>query len=198
MGTRDRLLEVAAELFAAKGYDGTSIRDITTAAEANLGAITYHFGSKEGLFEAVIEKKVEPLVAILAEAASSSVSAKEKLSQVMRRMAMHILHRDPALKMLFVEAVHGGRRFPESTFKGLKRRNQVVGRIIQDGIDAGEFRPCDVECATWMFFATVIPYVMHQNLMKPAHREGPYPKRFVDHVVDTALMIFFEGLGART
>ena len=51
---RERLLLAARDLFAQHGYDGTSVRDITARAKANLGAITYYFGSKEALFYAVI------------------------------------------------------------------------------------------------------------------------------------------------
>ncbi len=46
--TRDRILEAAERVFADKGLDGSSVRDITTAANANLAAVNYHFGSKQG------------------------------------------------------------------------------------------------------------------------------------------------------
>ncbi len=59
--TRTRLLEAAEALFAEKGFAATSLRAITAAAEANLAAVHYHFGSKEGLFTAVFARRVEPL-----------------------------------------------------------------------------------------------------------------------------------------
>ncbi len=55
---RDRLLESATRLFAASGYDVTSVRDITTAAGTNLNAVNYYFGGKRGLYEAVMEREV--------------------------------------------------------------------------------------------------------------------------------------------
>ena len=60
-GTRDRILDVAERLFAERGLDGVSIRDITGEARANLGAINYHFGTKEGLIAAVFERRMAPL-----------------------------------------------------------------------------------------------------------------------------------------
>ena len=48
--TRDRLLEVAEMLFAQKGYDAVSVREITTAARCNLAAVNYHFGNKKALY----------------------------------------------------------------------------------------------------------------------------------------------------
>jgi TetR/AcrR family transcriptional regulator, regulator of cefoperazone and chloramphenicol sensitivity len=46
---------VAGKLFAQRGYDGTSIRDICTEAKTNIAAVSYHFGDKMGLYKAVIE-----------------------------------------------------------------------------------------------------------------------------------------------
>jgi len=50
METRDRLLQAAEKLFAEKGYDATSVRDITTEAECNVASVNYHFRSKEELY----------------------------------------------------------------------------------------------------------------------------------------------------
>lgn len=59
--TRERLLDAAEELIATKGYSRTSLRDVTSAAGANLAAVNYHFGSKAGLAEAVLKRHMVPL-----------------------------------------------------------------------------------------------------------------------------------------
>lgn len=51
---RKKLLDVATRLFAEKGFDGTSTRDIAKAADLNISLISYYFGGKEGLYKAVI------------------------------------------------------------------------------------------------------------------------------------------------
>jgi AcrR family transcriptional regulator len=58
--TRERVLAVAERLFAERGLDAVSIRDIIAAAGANLGAINYHFGTKDRLIEAVFERRLIP------------------------------------------------------------------------------------------------------------------------------------------
>ena len=60
-GTKERLLEAAERLFADAGIEAASLRAITSAAGANLAAVHYHFGSKDGLAEAVFERRVKPL-----------------------------------------------------------------------------------------------------------------------------------------
>lgn len=59
--TKDRILAAAEELFARTGVARTSLRAITALARVNLAAVNYHFGSKEGLVEAVYRRRLEPL-----------------------------------------------------------------------------------------------------------------------------------------
>jgi len=59
--TRERILDCAERLFSEKGISGTSLRALTRAADVNLAAVHYHFGSKEGLLDAVVERRAEPV-----------------------------------------------------------------------------------------------------------------------------------------
>lgn len=56
--TRERILDAAETLFMAHGYDGTSMRLITGAAEVNLAAVNYHFGSKGALLQEVFRRRL--------------------------------------------------------------------------------------------------------------------------------------------
>ena len=53
--TPQRLMRTATKLIANKGYSATSVREITAAAECNLAAVNYHFGSKQGLYEHIFK-----------------------------------------------------------------------------------------------------------------------------------------------
>jgi AcrR family transcriptional regulator len=59
--TQERLLDVAEQLFARRGLDAVSVRDITQAAGESLGAITYHFGTMRNLMVAVFDRRMAPL-----------------------------------------------------------------------------------------------------------------------------------------
>jgi AcrR family transcriptional regulator len=56
-----QILEVAESLFAEKGFDGTSIRDISKIAKINIAMISYYFGSKERLLQSLIIFKTTDL-----------------------------------------------------------------------------------------------------------------------------------------
>ncbi|TKT76262.1 TetR family transcriptional regulator [Aquamicrobium sp. LC103] len=58
---RQRLLETAATLFSRNGYNAVSMRDIAKAADANVGSLTYHFGSKANLLREIYETRAAPM-----------------------------------------------------------------------------------------------------------------------------------------
>lgn len=59
--TRDKILDVAEQLFGEEGVDRVSVRDVTERAGVNVASINYHFGSKEELIAAVFERRLAPL-----------------------------------------------------------------------------------------------------------------------------------------
>jgi AcrR family transcriptional regulator len=61
MSTKNKILDAAEHLFADKGFNGTSLREITSLAEVNLAAVNYHFGSKKELIKAVMSRYMNEL-----------------------------------------------------------------------------------------------------------------------------------------
>src|SRR3954469_6513752 len=59
--TRTRILNAAEELFMQHGFEGTSMRLLTSSAGVNLAAVNYHFGSKDALIEAVFRRRLDPM-----------------------------------------------------------------------------------------------------------------------------------------
>jgi AcrR family transcriptional regulator len=59
--TRTRILDAAEELFMQHGFEGTSMRHLTSRAGVNLAAVNYHFGSKQALIEAVFRRRLDPM-----------------------------------------------------------------------------------------------------------------------------------------
>ena len=59
--TRERLLQAAETLFAERGFEATTLRELSTLAGGNLAAIHYHFGSKEALLESIFAARAAPI-----------------------------------------------------------------------------------------------------------------------------------------
>jgi AcrR family transcriptional regulator len=88
--TKELILDTAERLFAERGLDATSVRDITGAAGVNLGAITYHFGTKQRLIEAMFNRHFGPFVQrtlkLIEEAEQKPASIEALLEALMRPM----------------------------------------------------------------------------------------------------------------
>jgi AcrR family transcriptional regulator len=59
---REKLLDAAEVLFCEKGFDGTSVRDLTTAAGCNVAAVNYHFGGKDKLYVEMFRRQMRRLL----------------------------------------------------------------------------------------------------------------------------------------
>ncbi|HEX2257886.1 MAG TPA: CerR family C-terminal domain-containing protein [Afifellaceae bacterium] len=90
--TRERLIDAALDAFGLNGFDGASTRDIARRAGANLAAIPYHFGGKEGLHRAVAQHIVNGVVGKLGPLIDT-IEAALRVTPLPRRVAQRLLHR---------------------------------------------------------------------------------------------------------
>ena len=94
--TKARILDSAEQLFAEYGFSATSIRQITNAADVNIAAVNYHFGSKEELLHAVFKQRVGPInterVKTLLALQEETKDGEPDLEQVMRAFLEPCFH----------------------------------------------------------------------------------------------------------
>ena len=87
---QNRIFDAAERLFAEKGYEGTSVREITSAAGCNVAAVNYHFGGKENLYTEVFRRRLRNLQDIRLKSIDkvmSEDSAKATLEKLLRAFA---------------------------------------------------------------------------------------------------------------
>jgi AcrR family transcriptional regulator len=94
MSTKNKILDAAEIFFADKGFNGTSLREITSQAEVNLAAVNYHFGSKKELIKAVMSRYMNELSPRLDSALSEICNneAKPTLTEVFSAFIEPLLH----------------------------------------------------------------------------------------------------------
>jgi AcrR family transcriptional regulator len=138
--TRSALIASARKVFARRGYRGASIKAITDDAHANLGAVTYHFGTKERLYHEVIRQLVGPLHQHVRAATEADGTALSRIEAGVRAyfQYMHTHHELPAM-MLHEMSLTGPLPAPiqESIgammkhMSGLVVRGQADGEIVE-------------------------------------------------------------------
>jgi AcrR family transcriptional regulator len=94
--TKERILAAAEALFAQRGFDGASLRQLTASAGVNLAAVNYHFGSKEKLVEQVFKRRLDALnqhrLAELAKVAGRPGTTLEDVLAAYIRPALELSH----------------------------------------------------------------------------------------------------------
>jgi AcrR family transcriptional regulator len=157
MDKRETILSAAMKLFGRKGFEGTSVREIASLAGVNPAMISYYFGSKEKLFEKLVEHKASYLKGVFEELVNnSSLSHLDKLSVIIDgyvdRMFQtpqfnHLLHRELSLERR--------PQLKEAISEILLRNFVTVRKIIQDGMESGEFRVVDAELTIASIIGTI-------------------------------------------
>jgi AcrR family transcriptional regulator len=155
--TKQRILDVAERLFVERGFSSTSLRMITTDAEVNLAAVNYHFGSKEGMIEEVLKRRLAPLnrERVVALDALEALGVAPTVQEILKAYisAAVKLSRDPAAGgFLFLRLL--GRAFTEP--------NEIVKRQMQQQYDevARRYRRA---------FAKALPQLPEQELIWRMH-----------------------------
>jgi len=104
--TRRSLIDGAIDVFAAKGYEGGSVRAITQRAKANQAAINYHFGSKEGLYRAILRLAMEAFSekTVLTLETIDTIERDEALRLFVRQQLLPLLHNRRAARYVRIFA----------------------------------------------------------------------------------------------
>jgi AcrR family transcriptional regulator len=121
--TKARILQVAQEVFAERGFDGASTREIAGRAGVNISSLHYHWDSKETLYVAVFEHIFRQLVDLVKDEITRPTSAEQARAMIEKTMGItfDFLAADPTIPKLLM------RRLIESTTVSPKRERGVMG-----------------------------------------------------------------------
>jgi AcrR family transcriptional regulator len=158
------LLTAARRLFADHGYDGASVRAITNAAHANLGAITYHFGTKRKLYEAVLQRATTPLADAVIAAAGAPGTPEDRVAAVVRAY-FKALADDPDIPRLMMQDFVVGKATPNPAVTSsvpIRRVITKLAALVAEGQALGSFRAGDPR----LMAVSMIALPVHMNLIR--------------------------------
>ena len=166
MDKREVILSTAMKLFGQKGFEGTSVREIASGADVNPAMISYYFGSKEKLFESMVEYKAGHLKTVFAELVNNqSLSQIEKLFFIIDKYVERIFQSPQFHHLMHRELSLDRRPQMKDAISEVLLRNFVsVRKIIQDGIDTGEFKEVDADLTIATILGT-INHLLSSNVM---------------------------------
>jgi AcrR family transcriptional regulator len=135
------ILQVAERLFAEDGFDGTSIRTIAREANVNIAMISYYFGSKEKLLEALIVHRTSGMKMQLENIFNDDLSPVEKLDRLIELYISRIDKNKCMYQILHFELSTKKRIMDMKAFTDIKRENlEIFRRFIEEGQKNGIFK----------------------------------------------------------
>lgn len=160
-----KILEVAEVLFSEKGFDGTSIRDISKEAKINIAMVSYYFGSKERLLEALIIYKTSDLKLQLDHLILENLDPIEKVNKLIELYINRVNCNKGIYRILHFEFTSKKRNLNHQTFSELKKGNlKSLEAIILEGQNKGVFRK---DIVIPLITPTILGTFFHFHMNKP-------------------------------
>lgn len=188
-----KLIEVATPLFAAKGFAGVSVRDVTDAAAMNVSAVSYHFNGKGGLYQAVLGEQFAPIRQALKSAQSEELTSPIERLSFYAEQIFHIHAARPFLVRFMTAEVNNPTDYGgEVIEKHISQVYQFVLTTLQEGIDGGSLRSeVDITYAAIAFVGILNFYFISKPLVS---KLTPLPAGINSEYAKQALQIYLYGI----
>ena len=149
--TKRKIFETSMKLFAEKGYDGTSIEEITSAVGVAKGTLYYHFSSKEEIFNFLIEEGMN----LLKNSIKIKIDKQDKYIDKIRAIVliqMKIIVKYENFMTIVLSEIWGNSPRSNTCKKYLEEYLNIVKEIIKEGVNKGEIKHYNVDIVTSEIF----------------------------------------------
>lgn len=190
--TRTKILRAAQRLFARKGYEGTTTRDLAAAAGVAEGTLFRHFSNKKAiLIEVATQGWVEILTDLLTEL--SEMGSYKAVAQVMHRRMLHLRENADMLRVCFMEAQFHPELRDRIQAEVITKMTDVAEAFFQTAMDRGVYRPMNPRIVAQVFLGMfTVAGFSHNTIMD----EGSSPKA-MQEMAEALADIFLNGVLAK-
>ena len=167
---RQTLMETAARLFAEHGFEAVSTRMLAKEADVNIAMIAYYFGSKEKLFEAIIDERLPKTREMLLGFLESDLSPWEKLDSALDAHIERIFSSSAFTKLIYRElSLQQRPAHSERILNGIMSNWAILYKIIEEGQQKGVFRTdIDVTMTLATTFGSIVQIVNTPHILAKA------------------------------
>ena len=163
------ILQAAEKLFAEEGFDGTSIRNIAKEANVNIAMISYYFGSKEKLLDALIFYRTSGLRIELENLIHEEISPIEKIYRITDLYISRMKQNQCVYRILHFELSIKKRVLDLKNYTQVKKKNLAfLQTIIRQGHEQGIFRK-DINVP--LIPTTILGTYFHFQMNRPFYEE---------------------------
>ena len=160
--TKRKIFNVAMKLFSEKGYDATSVEEITAITGIAKGTLYYHFTSKEEIFNFLVEEGMKLLKNSIEIKISKCDNVKDKIKAVMLIQVKAIVKYESVLSMIFSQ-MYGTEYRNKVCRDKVAEYVDVVQAIIDEGVESGEIKKCNSRFVAYTIFSLTSTIMMYKK-----------------------------------
>lgn len=196
--TKAVLIQASLKVFAQKGYDGATVKDIAEAAKVNVSLISYHFGGKENLFRACLQGIAEERLQA-AERILQPCKDKDEFRVRLRIFAedfiMGHLDNPDALTIIHRDFDMGQPIVIEIFTNVFSRMMELFTAFFKSAIKHSALRPdLDIQIVTSLIMGGLVHTIRTDTVRKCCTKVSIHDKKFRDKFLDQYITVFCHGL----
>jgi AcrR family transcriptional regulator len=181
-----QIIETAEQLFASNGFEGTSVRDIAQNAGVNIAMISYYFGSKEKLMEAIFVYRIGYTRLHMENMLKdSSYTPMQKIEKLVDKYIDKMMNNQCFYRLMAQEQhVREMQNISELIYESKFLNTEMVRKIIQEGQKVGTFKKnIDVIMMMATMIGTANHFIMQQNYYRRLNNMMDMPEEdFQKHI----------------
>ncbi len=160
--TKRKIFEISMKLFSEKGYDATSIEEITATVGVAKGTLYYHFSSKEEIFNFLVEEGMKLLKNSIAIKTSKCDNTVDKIKAICL-IQLKALSKYENLLTIVLSQIWGNEARNLFCKEKVIEYIQVIQDVIQKGIDKGDITSCDAEILASEIFSLTCSTLIYKR-----------------------------------
>ncbi|MBS1170134.1 MAG: TetR/AcrR family transcriptional regulator [Burkholderiaceae bacterium] len=184
------ILSVALDLFVEHGYAMTRLEDVANRAGVSKGTLYLYFPGKEELFKAVVRENLVPVLNSAEDMVSQNDMSSVELFRTIimgwwQRIGNTKLAGISRLMMLEADKFPDLARFYHDEY--IARGTAMIRKMLEIGIERGDFRPVDTEQLTQIIVAPIVMLMMWRHSSGAYHAAPVSPEPYMDSFIDLCL-----------
>lgn len=189
--TMQRLLDAGAELFDKKGYHNVSIKEIGRLAGCNSALISYHYGSKQALYQAIIDSQLNALQQLQERLEKEALPPLQRLKEYLHTILKSQLDPNRHMIILYQELLTPSGLLSSDSWDRLSRMGDYVQYLLAQAVAQGELKaPADKDDFNYMtFILSAVTELLFLIKDRPllTNPEGRPANELLDSLIDYVL-----------
>jgi AcrR family transcriptional regulator len=190
---KQQILDAAIHLFARKGFSATGVREIARTANTNIAMISYYFGSKRGILEAVLDTFFQRYLEVTEQALDGDDPPEQKMRRFIRSMVMVLRNNNDLVRIAFTELPFDMPQIADFKAERIRRIAALFQQKLLPVLEERLPRPIRVEVVGPAFAGMLVSHFLLLPVIEGVLSTS-FDEKFYEHYADDIADLLFYGV----